>query len=123
MLDRLLRNAQGQIDLTAAAVRLLLPLGGLLLLAGLVWGQGPVFVVENKCPPAFVVVNKMPAVPPAPAAAPQVLHWHRCGACGTMWAHADDSFGSVPAHTCPRCGRGPWFQKVAAPADCPPGRP
>jgi phage FluMu protein Com len=123
MFDRLVCNAQGQIDLTLVSVRLLLPLGILFMLVGLVSGQGPAFVVENKCPPAFTVVNKCPSPAVAPTPVQAVLHWHRCGRCGTMWAHADDSFGSVAAHTCPQCGTGPWFNKVAAPAECPPGRP
>ena len=41
---------------------------------------------------------------------PQKLatHSHRCAACGTIWAHADDSFGKVADHTCPNCGRVQW---------------
>jgi hypothetical protein len=41
------------------------------------------------------------------------LHSHRCAACGYVWSHGEDSFGNVAAHTCPKCGRGPWWYKFS----------
>lgn len=35
-------------------------------------------------------------------------HSHRCPYDGTVWAHADDSFGRVADHQCPQCGRVQW---------------
>ncbi len=55
------------------------------------------------------------AVPAKPAKA--ATHSHKCAACGTVWSHADDSFGKVADHTCPNCGHVQWsvYQRFAAP--------
>lgn len=36
------------------------------------------------------------------------LHSHRCGMCGTVWSHGSESYGSVAAHQCPKCGCQSW---------------
>lgn len=50
------------------------------------------------------------------------LHWHWCGdpvdaatvgkGCGHVWQHPTKDYDTDEeldaAHTCPRCGRGPW---------------
>ncbi len=61
-------------------------------------------------------IAKVVAVPTAkPAKA--ATHSHKCAACGTVWSHADDSFGKVADHTCPNCGHVQWsvYQRFAAP--------
>ena len=37
----------------------------------------------------------------------EATHSHRCPRCGNIWAHADDSFGKIDDHICPKCGYGP----------------
>ncbi len=51
------------------------------------------------------------AITPAQAAAKQAklaTHSHRCPFDGTIWSHADDSFGKIGDHQCPQCGRVQW---------------
>lgn len=38
------------------------------------------------------------------------FHSHRCGKCGMVWSHGDESRGNVAAHTCPMCGRVEWLK-------------
>lgn len=37
------------------------------------------------------------------------LHKHRCGSCGCIWSHGEEMRKNTEAHTCPRCGDGPWW--------------
>ncbi len=54
-------------------------------------------------------------VPAKPAKA--ATHSHKCAACGTVWSHADDSFGKLSEHVCPACGKVQWqvYQRFATP--------
>lgn len=57
----------------------------------------------------------VPAGRPLTAAPPPLVsgtHGHTCGSCGTSWRHDDASHGDPLAHTCPRCGGGPWWTKT-----------
>lgn len=64
-------------------------------------GAGPTFTVENKCPPAFSVVNLIPAkVKAAPAVAARTfpagaLHaGHNCQLCGRQQLRIDSYAGN-----------------------------
>lgn len=35
-------------------------------------------------------------------------HSHRCSYDGTIWTHAETSYGNHVEHSCPRCGRVQW---------------
>jgi DNA-directed RNA polymerase subunit RPC12/RpoP len=40
-------------------------------------------------------------------------HSHKCGRCGHVWTHGESSFGNAKAHTCPKCGSGPWWTQLS----------
>ena len=79
-------------------------------------GGDPVFTVA----PSFTVKSNAftvkPSSPPAKNVKKHVagLHAHKCGQCGTIWEHGHDAFGNVSAHTCPRCGSGPYWIPLPA---------
>lgn len=58
-------------------------------LLAFVLAADPVFIVENRCPVAFIVTNKMPKAVPAVTAAVKTF----------------PQFGYNASHNCPQCGR------------------
>ena len=82
-----------------------------------------VIAVAGTPDPFPVVPDPMPLAIESPAPkATLATHSHRCVACGTVFAHGDDSYGNAEAHKCPKCGYGPnWeiYQRFAQPSTTP----
>lgn len=58
--------------------------------------------------PATVQVVAAPVQTAPVKTAKVATHSHRCPFDGTIWSHADDSFGKMSDHQCPACGRVQW---------------
>lgn len=84
-----------------------------ILLTLFVAGQVPTFIVENRCPPKFTVVNAVPKVKAVPAVAakptfrqPQYHAGHDCPSCGRPQWLVHSGIANVAGHThrCSSCG-------------------
>lgn len=74
-------------------------------------------VVRSPLVPTKPKVQPKPVPRPVIRPRPQVResqHSHCCGRCGYVWTHGQSSFGNVQAHTCPKCGSGPWWQQASS---------
>ena len=85
----------------------------LLLVAGVAYADVP----QCNLPPLSQVFPKpkpviIPVIQPVIPLIREPQHSHRCGRCGYTWTHGESSFGNVQAHTCPKCGSGPWWTQV-----------
>jgi hypothetical protein len=77
--------------------------------------QPPPFQVRNLCPPAFTVVNKMPAAVPAPAKPARNLDPdHTCDKCGTYQPVVSRSYYGLHSHVCGKCGNEWWHPDPGA---------
>jgi len=84
----------------------------LLLVAGVAYADLP----QSTLPPLSSLQPKPVIVQPiiqfVPSRPREPQHSHRCGACGYVWTHGESSFGNRQAHTCPKCGAGPWWTQL-----------
>lgn len=62
--------------------------------------------------PRPLPIKPKPKTPVRPAKTNEPQHSHKCEKCGYVWSHGESSFGNAKAHTCPKCGSGPWWNQV-----------